>query len=146
MSGPQNSAEVAQAIGPTLDLFVKNAAPAIQRATEQIYERLLYDVQDYLRDNAVWNLGAEIDRCRKVEAENRELRTSQAELVEALRADLGEYDAVVKVCPANKTFLGDKLCPKCKAGPDKGCGEEIVASAQFISSVRNILAKIEGDA
>jgi len=94
MSGPHNSAELAEAIGPTLDLFVKQSAAAIQRATDEIYERLLYGVQDYLKDNAEWNLGAEIDRCQKIEADNRDLRASQAELVEALRevtAELGEF-------------------------------------------------------
>jgi hypothetical protein len=95
MSGPQNSAEVAEAIGPTLDLFVKQSAAAIQRATDDIYERLLYNVQDYLKDNAEWNLGAEIDRCRVIEASNRELRSTQAELLDALR-DVLALEVVAK--------------------------------------------------
>ena len=94
MSNPQNSEEVAKAIGPTLNLFVKQSAPAIQRATDDIYERLLYSVQDYLRDNAEWNLGAEIDRCRKIEAENRDLRERQWKLLATLECMCDAYELV----------------------------------------------------
>lgn len=81
---PQNSDEVADAIGSTLDAFVKASSPRIRRVTEDIYEHLLNDVQNYLRDNAEWNIGAEIDRCRVIEVHNLELRTVKAELLDAL--------------------------------------------------------------
>jgi hypothetical protein len=74
-----DTADVAAAIGPTLDQFVKQAAPAVQRVADDIYERLLYSVQDYLKENAEWNVGGEIERCRKIEADNRELRTAQSD-------------------------------------------------------------------
>ena len=80
-----DAADVAAAIGPTLELFVKQAAPAVQKVADEVYERLLYSVQDYLKENAEWNIGGEIERCRKIEAENRELRAMQAELAEALK-------------------------------------------------------------
>ena len=56
--------------------------------------------------------------------------------VARLRDALAAYDATVKACPANKTFLGDKLCPKRKAGPDEGCREEIRATMPIIEAAR----------
>ena len=58
------------------------------------------------------------------------------EVADVLERALGEYDAVVRACPANKTFLGEKLCPKCKAGPNEGCREEIRAAFTFIQEAR----------
>lgn len=81
---PRNSEEVAKAIGPTLDAFVKQAEAPIRRVVESIYEQLLFNTQDYLRENAEWNLGGEIDRCRRIEADNRDLRKTNAALIEAL--------------------------------------------------------------
>lgn len=73
----------------------------------------------------------------QVLAEVRQSATAPLlDVIEALQNGIAEYDAVVKVCPANKTFLGEKLCPKCKAGPDEGCREEIRASFTFISNAR----------
>ena len=63
------------------------------------------------------------------------------EEVQKIAEGLTAYDAVVKDCPANKTFLGDKLCPKCSAGPDEGCREEIRAAFTFIGIVRDCLTK-----
>ena len=57
---------------------------------------------------------------------------------------IAAYDAVVRACPANKQFLGDRLCPKCKAGPDEGCREENRAAYAFVSNMRAALAKEQG--
>lgn len=81
---PQNSAEVAVAIRPTLDQFVIGAIPAARKVADEVYEHLLYSVQDYLRENAEWNLGGEIDRCRAIEADSRALREVNSCLLEAL--------------------------------------------------------------
>lgn len=62
-----------------------------------------------------------------------------ADLVEVLRDELANYDAVVKACPANKTFLGEKPCPKCKAESNEGCREEIRACFSFLSNARAAL-------
>lgn len=70
------------AIAPTLDAFVASAAPSLRACAEAVYEQLLYSVQDYLRDNAQWNIGAELERCRKIEAENRSLREMQAVMLD----------------------------------------------------------------
>lgn len=60
---------------------------------------------------------------------------------EGLRAALAEYDAVSAACPANKQFLGEKLCPKCGAGPSEGCREDARAAYRFIQSVRTIIGE-----
>lgn len=67
-----------------------------------------------------------------------------ADVVEALRDELANYDAVVKSCPANKMFLGDKACPKCKAESNEGCREKIRACFSFLSNARAALAKHGG--
>jgi hypothetical protein len=76
---------VADAIRPTLDKFVENAAPFLRKATDELYEQLLYGVQDYLRENGEWNIGQEIERCRKIEHNNTFLRAQNADLLTALR-------------------------------------------------------------
>lgn len=69
------------AITPTLDAFVVAAKPRLRLCAEAVYEELLHSVQDYLRDNAQWNIGTELDRCRRTEAENRDLRAVQSDLL-----------------------------------------------------------------
>jgi len=91
MTPPQNSAEVAEAIGPTLDRFVLASAPMLRDCAEAVYEQLLYSVQDYLKANAEWNIGNEIDRCRKIEIENIELRATIHQLGENAAKAAGEY-------------------------------------------------------
>ena len=91
MTTHQNSAEVADAIGPTLDRFVLASAPMLRDCAEAVYEQLLYSVQDYLKANAEWNIGAEIDRCRKIEIENIELRATIHQLRENAAKDAAEY-------------------------------------------------------
>lgn len=57
-----------------------------------------------------------------------------------LRKALEVYDATVKRCPANTQFLGDKKCPRCSAGPDEGCRQEIRSASDVIAAVRTFLA------
>ena len=92
MSGAlENGDTVAEAIRPTLDKFVANAAPYLKKVTDELYEQLLYGVQDYLRENGEWNIGQEIERCRKVDRDNSQLRELNAELLAAL---LGAFDVM----------------------------------------------------
>ena len=99
MTPPQNSAEVAEAIGPTLDLFVLASAPMLRDCAEAVYEQLLYSVQDYLKANAEWNIGNEIDRCRKIEIENIKLRATIHQLGENAAKAAGEYaERVAAIC------------------------------------------------
>ena len=72
-------------------------------------------------------------------AENARLRVVNAGLVEGLVEAVAAYDVTVKECPANKTFLGDKPCPKCKAGSDEGCRAEIRATRPVIEAARALL-------
>lgn len=76
---------IADAIRPTLDAFTRGAAPYLKRITDELYEQLLNSTQDYLRENGEWNIGQEIDRCRRVDAENQRLRAVNAELLTELR-------------------------------------------------------------
>jgi len=42
----------------------KDFEPFVRDVSDNIYERLLYTVQDYLRDNVEWNLRSELDQAR----------------------------------------------------------------------------------
>lgn len=59
---------------------------------------------------------------------------------EALSEALAAYDSAMAACPANQQRLGDRLCPKCKAGPNEGCGREALAASDVIRAVRTALA------
>jgi hypothetical protein len=83
------SESVAELIRPTLDAFVSKADPFIRKVTEEIYEQLLYTVQDYLRENGEWNIGQEIERCRQIERDNTQLRLRNNDVENALRGLTG---------------------------------------------------------
>lgn len=53
---------------------------------------------------------------------------------------LETYDEVVRGCPANTSYLGDRDCPKCGAMRDEGCRNENRAAYTFIEQVRAYLA------
>lgn len=87
MTDAQHTPEsIAEAIRPTLDAFTIAADPYCRKAAEDIYERLLCMTQDYLRENAEWNIGDDIRRCRKIELDNLSLRETNAALLAALEA------------------------------------------------------------
>lgn len=71
-------------IGPTLKAFEKNAEYYCRKAGDEVYERLLYSVQDYLIDNVEWNLGEELRRANRIGAENAHLRVELRKLQRAL--------------------------------------------------------------
>lgn len=75
---------VAELVRPTLDKFVASAEPYVRKVSEGLYEKLLWSVQDYLRENGEWNIGQEIERCRRTERENADLRSQLSELRKAL--------------------------------------------------------------
>lgn len=75
----------AELIRPTLDKFVAGAEPYLRKVSEELYEKLLWSVQDYLRENGEWNIGQEIERCRRIEHQNTQLRIQNSELLTALR-------------------------------------------------------------
>ena len=60
--------------------MVKRAPDAIRRASEALYEQMLYDVQDYLRENVEFNLSSELasakHRAKCAEAESAVLRSA----------------------------------------------------------------------
>ena len=85
MSALETADSVAEAIRPTLDAFAAKAESTCRKVAEQIYEELLYSVQDYLRENAEWNIGQEIARCRAIEHDNFQLRHINQKLLEGLQ-------------------------------------------------------------
>lgn len=76
--------EVAALLGPTLDQFEVAAQTPLRKVADTLYDILLRDVQAYLRDNAQWNIAAEIDRCRRIERENTRLQSELTAAKEAL--------------------------------------------------------------
>lgn len=87
MSDERHTPEsVAEAIRPTLDAFTVAADPYCRKVAEDIYDRLLGMTQDYLRENAEWNIGEDVRRCRKIELDNLNLRETNAALLSALEA------------------------------------------------------------
>lgn len=84
----ENGDTVAAAIAPTLDKFVASAAPYLKKVTDELYGQLLDGVQDYLRENGEWNIGQEIERCRKVDRDNSQLRETSTELLAAAQLAL----------------------------------------------------------
>lgn len=73
---------VAKACDALLDDFVKRAEKSMRKVSEAVYEELLYMVQDYLKQNAHWNLANDIERCNRIERESLALKAE----IEALRA------------------------------------------------------------
>jgi len=65
--------------------------------------------------------------------------TDLSTLAASLSEALASYDAVVRACPANKTFLGEKPCPKCGAMSNEGCREENRAAYGYIQETRTAL-------
>lgn len=59
----------------------------------------------------------------------------------SLLAAVAAYDAAVAKCPANKTRLGNKLCPRCNAGPGDNCWPSNLAADDFVRSVKVIIAR-----
>lgn len=56
--------------------MVKRAPDHLRRASEALYEQMLYDVQDYLRENVEFNLSSELAmaKSRASDAESRASR------------------------------------------------------------------------
>lgn len=76
---------VSEACDAVLDQFVRKSEARIRKFTDAVYEDLLISVQEYLKENANWNLAQEIDRCRRTETENYRLREQNDDLVTALQ-------------------------------------------------------------
>lgn len=77
---------VENACGALLDAFVEQSAPRLKKFTDQLYSDLLDSVQEYLRENANWNLSAQIEQHRKTTRENYELRDRIKQLEEEAHA------------------------------------------------------------
>lgn len=76
---------VAAACDELLDRFVRQSERHLRKVGDALYEDLLISVQSHLKSNANWNLANEIERCRRVEAENRALTEQRDELVRSLQ-------------------------------------------------------------
>jgi hypothetical protein len=86
MSDAQHTPEsIGEAIRPTLEAFAAAAEPTCRRVADEIYAQFLHAVQDYLRENGEWNIGQEIARCRRIEADNYRLEATNKQLLSALK-------------------------------------------------------------
>lgn len=68
--------------------------------------------------------------------------SDQAGLAEQIALGLAAIDVEVNACPANKQFLGDRPCPKCRAERDEGCRREGVATNRFVQDMRAALSTL----
>lgn len=67
--------------------------PALKKASEDIYENLLYTTQDYLIDNVRWNIRSEIDGAERQAQYDRQ---KTAAIVECLKTVREYVDDVAK--------------------------------------------------
>lgn len=123
----------AELIRPTLDLFVSKAEPAIRKITEEIYEQFLNSVQDYLRENGEWNIGQEIERCRRIEHDNTQLRMAKIDLISALR----------RLEAANELLASKRSQETYYSMLNDGCVHALEALDDARKWSRNLLAKLE---
>jgi hypothetical protein len=80
--------------------MVKRAPDAIRKASEALYEQMLYDVQDYLRENVSFNLASELASAKRraeiAEAQSKRLAAlleSHDGALRLLRRAISEGDA-----------------------------------------------------
>lgn len=71
------------------------------------------------------------------------MKPDPAQIAASLTDALTKFDEAAAKCPARKRFLGPSPCPVCRAGPRDGCGKEIGAAFDVVSSVRAALEKME---
>ncbi|CAB4157351.1 hypothetical protein UFOVP679_17 [uncultured Caudovirales phage] len=71
------------------EAMLARAPIAIRRAAENLYEALLFDVQDYLRENVHYNLSAELARAKREEVDAKAERDALIEEVKRLRKVVG---------------------------------------------------------
>lgn len=58
-----------------------------------------------------------------------------------IAAALAERDKAAKTCPADKTWLGDKDCPKCGSTSAGPCWIKHNADGAFVETVRAIIER-----
>ena len=63
---------------------------------------------------------------------------------EKLLKAIEEYRKVERACPANQKFLGDALCPKCRATPKEPCRETVRASYIVTQVAKQWSRSLEG--
>lgn len=61
--------------------ILEKLKPVLQKASESIYEDLLYTAQDYLIDNVRWNIRSTIDAADRQAFEDRRALTKERETV-----------------------------------------------------------------
>jgi hypothetical protein len=71
--------------------MVKRAPDALRKASEALYEAMLYDVQDYLRENVDFNLSHELARAKERVSRAESASACLAAEVERLREALEPF-------------------------------------------------------
>lgn len=65
--------------------IIEKLKPALKKASEEIYENLLYTAQDYLIDNVRWNIRSAIDAAERQARNDRVLARETAETLKTVR-------------------------------------------------------------
>ncbi len=65
-------------------------------------------------------------------------------VIAKLKYALAGIDSVL--CPARTRWLGDKVCPKCRAPKNEVCREELAAIHAFVGDCRALIRAVESDA
>lgn len=101
---PGDGGEVAQVTPKELGIHCADSispdlfAPLVKRVADDIYERLLDTVQDYLVENSEWNIAERIEAAERQAAHDRQERLAAVNnheaLVEALRKLAGNAGAL----------------------------------------------------
>lgn len=76
---------VASVCDPIIDQFMANVQPTLKRLTDGVYCNLLDAMQDYLKDNAHWNLSNEIERVWRIDLQNENLKKQVNSLEDLLQ-------------------------------------------------------------
>jgi hypothetical protein len=61
--------------------MLTNADGVLRKASEAVYENMLYDLQAYLRENVDFNLKSELERARSQEAEAKAATAAAREVL-----------------------------------------------------------------
>jgi hypothetical protein len=87
------------------EAVVKRAPDMLRRATESVYETMLYDVQDYLRENVLFNLSTELSSAKRRADEAEATVNRQVSRIAELEAERAK-DREVLTSIARNTCCG----------------------------------------
>lgn len=84
--------------------ILEKLKPALRKASETIYENLLYAAQDYLIDNVRWNIRAQIDAANRQALHDRQKLTALIEYLKGVREYVDDVAAGKLISKAGTDF------------------------------------------